>query len=303
MPARAEPGAPGPPAAAATARAGWRDRRTLLTGTALVAVAALAWVGVVRQATDMAAMGSMAGTGGMSGTAGMGDMGDMGGMGGGGLAGPLAGGLGFLGAWGVMMAAMMLPSATPMLALYGAVSRAQARSGTQVAPVALFAATYLAVWLLVGVPVYAASVLVAAVAAASPAAAGLLPYGVALVLLAAGAYQFTPLKRVCLRVCQSPLAFLLTRWRSGYAATLRLGLAHAWYCVGCCWGLMAVLVVAGAMGLQWVLLIAVVVFAEKLLPRGEWTARAVGAALLALGLAVLAWPGLAALLRGPAMAM
>jgi predicted metal-binding membrane protein len=249
-------------------------------------------VGVVRQAADMGAMAESAGP---DGPAGMVDTGDVL------LAGSLAGGVAFVGAWGVMMAAMMLPSATPMIALYGAVSRSQARSGARVAPVAVFAATYLVVWLLVGVPVYAASVLVAGLAMASPAVAGLLPYGVAVVLLAAGAYQFTPLKRVCLRVCQSPLAFLLARWRSGYAATLRLGLSHALYCVGCCWGLMAVLVAAGAMGLRWVLLLAVVVFAEKLLPRGAWTARVVGGALIVLGVAVLVQPGLAATLRGQPM--
>ena len=95
----------------------------------------------------------------------------------------------------------------------------------------------------------------------------------------------------------------MTRWRSGYGGTLRLGLAHAWYCVGCCWGLMAVLVAAGAMGLRWVLLIAVAVFAEKLLPRGQRIAWAVGAALIVLGLAVVARPDLATALRGQGMAM
>jgi Predicted metal-binding integral membrane protein (DUF2182) len=137
----------------------------------------------------------------------------------------------------------------------------------------------------------------------SPTAGALLPYGVAGVLLAAGAYQFSPLKRVCLRACQSPLSFLMTRWRSGYGGTLRLGLAHAGYCVGCCWGLMAVLVAAGAMGLRWVLLIAVAVFAEKRLPRGQRIAWAVGAALIVLGLAVVVRPDLAAALRGQGMAM
>jgi predicted metal-binding membrane protein len=211
--------------------------------------------------------------------------------------------LGFLGAWGVMMAAMMLPSATPMIALYSTVSRNLSRSGKRVVPVALFAASYLGVWLAFGVPVYVVGALVGSRARADPAVATVLPYGVAVVLLAAGAYQFTALKRVCLRVCQSPFSFLMTRWRSGYAGTLRVGLSHALYCVGCCWGLMAVLVAAGAMGLHWVLLIAAVVFAEKLLPRGAWTARAVGGVLVALGLAVLARPDLVALLRGQPMAM
>jgi predicted metal-binding membrane protein len=265
----------------------WRDRAALVTGAVLLLIAAASWIVVVRQAAEMGAM-------------------DMG-------AAPSepppplvswASGLTFLGAWGVMMAAMMLPSAVPMLALYGTVSRNLARTGQRVAPSLLFAAVYLAVWLLVGVPVYLADALIRAGATRSPEIAAALPAALALVLVAAGVYQFTALKRVCLRHCQSPLSFLMAHWRSGYGGTLGLGLAHARYCVGCCWGLMAVLVAAGAMGLQWVLLIAAVVFAEKLLPRGEWTARVVGVVLVALGVAVFAAPGLASLLRSqptPAM--
>jgi predicted metal-binding membrane protein len=271
-------------------RGWWRDRATLLTGAAVWTLAAAAWVGVALQAWG--ARGTGQGMETQSIPAGMP-----------GSSVSLADALAFLGAWGVMMAAMMLPSATPMIALYGTVSRNLSRSGKRVVPLALFAATYLVVWLAFGVPVYAAGAVVDALVRAEPALAGLLPYAVALVLLAAGGYQFSALKRVCLRACQSPLSFLMTRWRSGYAGTLRVGLAHALYCVGCCWGLMAVLVGAGAMGLNWVLLIAAVVFAEKLLPRGEWTARLVGAALVMLGLVVLVQPGLALVLRGQPMAM
>jgi predicted metal-binding membrane protein len=90
-------------------------------------------------------------------------------------------------------------------------------------------------------------------------------------------------------------------WRSGYLGTLKMALEHAAYCVGCCWGLMVVLMAAGAMALHWVLLIAALVFVEKVLPHGEWTARIVGGALLLLGLLVAAQPGLASVLRGQAM--
>jgi predicted metal-binding membrane protein len=265
----------------------WRDRGTVLTGTALLAIAAAAWVGVVRQAMGMQALQP-----GRQMQAPM----EMGGS----TVSPV-GAIAFLAAWGVMMAAMMLPSATPMIALYGTVSRSMSQSGKPVVPVTLFAATYLGVWLLFGLPVYLASVFIGAIADANPGVAGLLPYAVAAVLLAAGVYQFTALKRVCLRACQSPLSFLMSHWRGGYSGTLRIGLAHAVYCVGCCWGLMIILVAAGAMSLHWVLLIAAVVFAEKLLPRGEWTARAVGGALLLLGVLVAAQPGLVAVLRGQPM--
>src|SRR5207237_7064517 len=132
----------------------------------------------------------------------------------------------------VMMAAMMLPSATPMISLYGAMHRRAGGSGPRSAPTALFAATYLIVWAAIGLPVYAATALVGGAAASSAVVAGARPYGVAAVLLVAGLYQFTPLKAVCLRACRSPIGFLMGHWRAGYAGTLRLGLAHAAYCVG-----------------------------------------------------------------------
>ena len=214
---------------------------------------------------------------------------------------PLTDGVAFLGAWGVMMTAMMLPSATPMIALYGGVRRKAAPTDQKGIPTMLFALVYLAVWLAFGIPVYAASVIIEVAANSTPAVANLLPYALAFVLLLAGAYQFSSLKRVCLRVCQSPLGFLMGHWRNGYLGTLKMAWEHAAYCVGCCWGLMVVLVTAGAMALPWVLLIAVLVFVEKILPHGEWTARIIGGALILLGLLVAIQPHLAMVLRGPSM--
>ena len=205
----------------------------------------------------------------------------------------------FLGAWGVMMAAMMLPSATPMIALYGALRRDAAGNGPAGISTALFALVYLALWVAFGIPVYLASI---AVGARTDLAAAL-PYALAVVLVAAGIYQFTPLKRACLRVCRNPLSFLWARSRAGYGATLTLALEHAAYCIGCCWGLMVVLVAAGAMALNWVLLIAVVVFLEKLLPHGELAAWGAGGALVVLGVAVAAHPDLAMVLHPSAMGM
>ena len=207
----------------------------------------------------------------------------------------------FTAQWGVMMAAMMLPSAAPMILLYRTVGRRLSAGGEPVAAPALFAAVYLLVWLLLGVPVYAAHLAVAAAAARWSWAGAAVPYAVALALAAAGAYQLSAAKHACLRHCEAPLAFLMRRWRSGYAATLRLALAHAAYCVGCCWGLMAILVAAGAMSLPWVLAITVVVFAEKVLPAGRRTARVVGVALLALAVAVAAHPPLAGTIRAGGM--
>ena len=120
----------------------------------------------------------------------------------------------------------------------------------------------------------------------------------AAMLVAAGIFQCTPLKQACLARCRSPLGFFLGHWQSGWRGGLALGWAHALYCLGCCWALMVVLVAAGAMGVSWVLLIAAVVAAEKVLPRGALIARAAGVALVLLGLAVAARPELAAVLRG-----
>jgi predicted metal-binding membrane protein len=168
-------------------------------------------------------------------------------------------------------------------------------------PTLLFALVYVVAWLLFGIPVYAMQLVVDALVAARPMVADLLPYALGVVLVVAGAYQFSPLKTACLRACQSPLGFLMARWRAGYVGTLRLSLAHALYCIGCCWALMVVLVAAGAMGLHWVLLIAALVAAEKLVPGGVLIARAAGVALVVLGVLVAINPGLYGLLRGTTM--
>jgi predicted metal-binding membrane protein len=246
-----------------------RDRATVVTSIVLLLTAAAAWVEVVtssRSAPDMTMTMFMPLT--------------------------VSDGLTFVASWGVMMTAMMLPSALPMIGLYGAMQRGRAPAGPRGVPVAVFTLAYLAVWAVSGVPVYVAHTLFMAL---SPHA---FAYGVALILLAAGGFQFSPLKRACLRVCRSPLGFLLGHWRAGLRGSLALGWSHAVFCLGCCWALMVVLVAAGAMGLAWVLLITAVVSAEKLLPAGEWIARATGGGLVLLGAAVALRPDLVAALRG-----
>jgi predicted metal-binding membrane protein len=251
----------------------WRDRATYAIGAALLGLAGIAWVGVVLQGAGMTS-----------------DAGSL----------SLPGALVFLVAWGVMMAAMMLPSATPMIVMYDKVIRSLPERDRAI-PTALFVALYFAIWLSLGVLVYLAGAAVSTIAEANPNVAGSLPYVLAAVLVAAGAYQFTPLKQACLRHCRSPVSFLMARWRSGYAGTVRLAAAHAAYCVGCCAALMVVLVAAGAMSLPWVLLVASIVFVEKLFPRGELSARLVGVGFVILGLVIAVDPELAAMLRGPTM--
>jgi predicted metal-binding membrane protein len=190
----------------------------------------------------------------------------------------------FLVAWIVMMAAMMLPSSAPMFLLY----RMSAGDGTHGELRTLaFGAGYLLVWAVVG-----AIVLVAQGVLDVVVSSAVRPFGVAAVLLAAGAYQFTPLKATCLRACQTPADFLVRHWRSGALGALRLGVDHGLYCFGCCWALMAVLVAAGGMGLAWVALIALIVLVEKLAPRASWFSRAVGVAFVLGAVVVLLRPEL-----------
>src|SRR3990170_555411 len=246
--------------------------RTIALGALLVVVTGFAWLGVIRSSGMMMPMPEME---------------------------PLsvAGMIAFTLQWGVMMTAMMLPSAAPMILLYSGAHRRRTEWSEPVIPPEAFALTYVALWLLTGVPVYLAWVGIGDLAARSTAFAAAIPYALAATLSATGAYQLSPLKHACLSQCQSPVDFLMRRWRSGYFASLRLAATHAAYCIACCWALMVLLVVAGAMSLPWVLAIAVIVFAEKVLPGGERIARITGMALVVSGIAMAISPNLAGILR------
>src|SRR5439155_1269632 len=135
----------------------------------------------------------------------------------------------YVAAWAVMMTAMMLPSALPMIDLYAATQRNAGSTPLKAIRVGLFALMYLGLWALTGVPIYFASVVLSAVGA------GVLAYVVAGVLVSAGIFQLSPLKQVCLRHCRSPLGFLFGHWREGWQGGLAMGRAHALYCLGCCW--------------------------------------------------------------------
>lgn len=192
----------------------------------------------------------------------------------------------FLAVWTLMMAAMMLPAAAPMVFMFAA---AQARRAGNVAvPTWIFVAGYLLVWAAAGALVY---VLVQAASDLAtrldpPARATWAPLALGATLVGAGIYQFTRLKRVCLNHCRSPLAFVARHWRDGRMGALGMGVRHGLYCFGCCWALFAVLVAAGVMSLAWMLLLTLVVFVEKLLPGGRLIDAASGVILLALGVAV-----------------
>jgi predicted metal-binding membrane protein len=202
------------------------------------------------------------------------------------------GGLGwYLGIWITMMAAMMLPSALPMVLMFSRVSAERARRTQPFVPTWVFALGYLAVWIAYGVAAYG---LARAIRAAG---AGFLgwdragPYVAGAAVAAAGVYELTPLKAVCLRHCRSPLHVVVSGWREGAAGAFRMGAEHGAFCVGCCWGLMVVLFALGVMSLFWMALVAGVIVVQKLVPHAERLVPVVGAVLVALGIWVALAPG------------
>jgi predicted metal-binding membrane protein len=214
------------------------------------------------------------------------------GMGGMAMAGMSAAGWSFGGAvvfvaiWTVMMAAMMLPAAMPMILIFAS---AQARRERHAAvPTWIFTAGYILVWLAAGMLVYVLVQIGSDLATrlTSTDRSNWAPLALGATLLASGLYQFTPIKRVCLTHCRSPFAFVAQHWRDGRAGALQMGLRHGAYCLGCCWALFAVMVAAGVMSLAWMLLLTLVVFVEKVLPQGRRSSHMIGVALILLGVLV-----------------
>jgi predicted metal-binding membrane protein len=194
--------------------------------------------------------------------------------------------------WVGMMAAMMLPSAAPMVAAHSTVQqrrRALGRNPTRGASLA-FASGYLLIWTAFGVVAYALFELVRSldVEALSWSRDG--PYVAGAVIAAAAIYQLSPLKDACLAKCRSPLAFVVGSWRDGRLGATRMGVEHGAWCVGCCWGLMLTLFALGVMSLTWTVAIAVLIAAEKLLPWPTLANRGVALLLILLAMGVAIAP-------------
>jgi predicted metal-binding membrane protein len=190
----------------------------------------------------------------------------------------------FLVAWVAMMAAMMFPAVVPVVRLY-----AMAAAKGRAAPVAVFVAGYIVLWSAIGIPAFFAWSRLSQPLMQGTPWAGRVAGGVA---VATGLYQLTPLKTVCLRHCRSPLSFFMRHGKHLDRSTgaFVAGVRHGVFCVGCCWMLMALLVAFGAMQLAWMLGLAVLILLEKIAPFGEQLARVTGAALLVLGVVLLAHP-------------
>jgi predicted metal-binding membrane protein len=198
----------------------------------------------------------------------------------------------FLAIWIVMMVAMMFPAATPMIVAFHKVQASKRQRGEAFVSTWIFVAAYLLVWGLAGVGGYAGALAAEAVAARiAPSPATAARVGGAL-LAAAGGYQLTPLKDLCLSKCRTPLTFIITSWRDGAAGALRMGLLHGAYCLGCCWLLFVILFPLGIMNIAVMAVVTLVIFAEKTLPWGRAAARAAAVALIAYGSVVVAAPQL-----------
>ncbi len=245
---------------------------------AIVVTVAAAWAYLARSAAMSGSMGDMA------------DMADMAGMDMGAAAlerwSWTEWGLLFT-MWAVMMAAMMLPSAAPMMLLFSRIGLSRSSRGGRHLPVLFFGLGYLTVWwgfsavaALIQWQLHGAAVLSADMRAVSPVFGGL-------VLIAAGVYQWLPVKQTCLRHCRTPFGFLTTSWREGDWGALSMGLTHGVFCLGCCWLLMALLFVTGVMNLAWVAAISGIVLLEKVVPGGPVIARAAGIIFICVGLAFL----------------
>ena len=186
--------------------------------------------------------------------------------------------------WWAMMPGMMLPSAAPMILTFGTINRHKRQRDQPFVPTMVFMSGYLIAWGLFGVFAALADWGLERAALISPMTGRLVPLLGAIVVIAAGIYQLTALKSVCLTHCRSPFDFVLNHWRAGTAGALRMGMEHGLFCLGCCWFLMALLFAAGIMSLLWMAAITLYVFVEKLFPAGQWIARISGVAMLGFGI-------------------
>jgi predicted metal-binding membrane protein len=187
---------------------------------------------------------------------------------------------------------MMLPSVAPMVLAFARVTKERARRGQALyVPTWIFVVGYLATWTAYGLVAYGVFRVLDAVAGDALAWDRAGKYVAGGAIVAAGLYELTPVKDVCLRHCRTPLHFLLHGWHEGRFGALRMGAGHGLYCIGCCWGLMIALFSLGVMSLVWMAVIAAIIFAEKILPWGMRLTRVLAIAFVALGLWIAFAPG------------
>ena len=264
--------------AAVKAPALQRERRFLLltlSGLAAAGWGVVIWQSITMDGTDHSAMHVDMGmaTGGIDLTMG--------------VAAPL-----FLAMWVAMMVGMMFPAAAPMILAFERSQSRRRADGAPFTPTWMFIASYLAVWSFFGLLGYGLAVMFEALTEETVWAADDVSRIAAGFVVAAGLYQLSPLKRVCLSRCRSPLSFMLSYWRDGRRGALAMGLRHGLYCLGCCWVLFLLLFPIGVMNAAAMAAVAVLVFAEKALPGGDRVALAAAGILVVYGSVAMAVPEL-----------
>ncbi len=254
------------PARPARVRNPLRRAQTTI-GVALVLLTAGAWALLVSQqsATDHAA--------GMTPTMGLGV-------------------LLFLGVWLAMVAAMMFPAVAPMILMFARLAANRRSSGRPLAPTSSFVAGYVLVWAAIGVAAFVLGLGAEALAERFTVLGDNAGRIGAVLIVAAGAYQFSALKNRCMTECRSPLAFFAQHWREGGRGAVAMGAHHGMVCAGCCWALMAIMFPLGMMNIAALGAVTVVIFSERVLPGGKVVQYGVGAVLLVLGIAAVVDPGL-----------
>lgn len=202
----------------------------------------------------------------------------------------------FVAVWTAGMAAMMFPAISPVVLLYSRLVRTgnsgatmvveEQKNGLHSPKIILFVGSYLAVWVVTGLVLLLAWSFVVNEAIANQQGTLAILYGS--ILIAAGSYQFSPLKSKCLGYCESPMSLFMRRWRKGVSGALTMGTYHGLYCLGCCWPYFMIMVALGWMDILWMALFAGIIFGEKLWSKGIWVARAAGVGLAIAGMLIIA---------------
>jgi predicted metal-binding membrane protein len=205
----------------------------------------------------------------------------------------------FIALWAVMMVAMMLPSAAPMILMFSAVYAGKRQKEQPFVPTWIFVSAYLLVWILCGALAYPLALGADKLASQSMWIMENAARFGGIILVAAGLYQLSPLKRICLSKCRTPLQFILTSWRDGYGGTFRMGFEHGIYCLGCCWLLFVILFPLGIMNIAVMALVTVLIFAEKAFPIGPRIAQLAALVLIAYGVLVIFMPNFLPTMQTP----
>ena len=185
--------------------------------------------------------------------------------------------------WAIMMVGMMVPTAAPMILIYAAVARKAENQGMPIASTGVFTLGYILMWTVFSFLATLAQWQLDKAALLSPMMVANSPKFGAGLLVAAGIYQWLPVKDNCLRYCRSPFHFISAHWRPGNVGAFQMGLSHGAFCIGCCWVMMLLLFAGGVMNILWIAAITIFVLLEKVLPLGDRAGKLTGALMMSIG--------------------